>query len=134
MVSSWWRRLPQKTRVWLIASVLLVFAGTEVLVLAPYILDIAIMIDVGGLVLVLAALRSSVSDTMMQLRAGLRVVATPFIVVQRAGEIVADFGLALSERWYFRNLIMDQIATRCCQAVLIAVVSVLPAKVLLTIL
>lgn len=111
-ISSLRRGLPQKTRVQLIASVLLVFAGTEVLVLAPYIFDIAVMIDVGGLVVVVAALRSSVSVSIMQLRAFGAVITKSLLSVLRAGELVADFGSTFSPSWYRHYFLVDRIATR----------------------
>jgi hypothetical protein len=112
-IRTLWRGLPQKTRVQLIASVLLVFTGTEVLVLAPYIFDIAVMIDLGGLVVVVTALRSSVSVSIMQLRALATVIMKPLRAVLRAGESVAVFGSAFSPSWYRGYFLFDRIATRC---------------------
>ena len=118
-LNSWWRRLPQKTRVQLIATVLLVLAGTEVLVLAPYVVDIAVMIDVGGLALVLAALRSSLGVSLVQLHTVLSVVLRPWYLLQRVGESAAGCGLELSEQWYYRFPKLDLIARRCYEAVLV---------------
>lgn len=126
----WWRSLPQKKRVQLIASVLLVFAGTEVFVLAPYILDIAVMIDVGGLVVVIAAFRSSVSVSMMQLRALLSAVFKPILVVFRFGETISDFGSHIAPNWYRRYYLVDRIVTRSSAALLVLVVGVVLAKTL----
>lgn len=53
---TWWTRLPRKTRIQLIASVLMLFTGTEIFVLAPYVFEIAVMIDVFGAVLIYSAL------------------------------------------------------------------------------
>lgn len=112
-IPTLWRGLPQKTRVQLIASVLLVFAGTEVLVLAPYIFDIAVMIDIGGLVVVVAALRSSVSVSILQLRAFGTVITKLLGSVLRAGQLVGDFGATFSPRWYRGYFLVDRISTRC---------------------
>jgi len=116
-----------------IASVLLVFAGTEVFVLAPYIFDIALMIDVGGLVFVLAAMRASVSVSIMQLRELSTVITKPLLAVLRAGEMVADFGSALSPRWYHHYFVVDRIVTRCSAALLIVVVGLVLTKALIAI-
>jgi hypothetical protein len=131
-VSSWWRSLPQKTRVQVIASLLLVFAGTEIIVLAPYIFDIALMLDVGGLVFVLAALRSSVSGSMMQLRALMTALTKPVFVISRAGDMVSDFGSTFFPRWYRHYFLVDGIATRCGAALFIAVVGLRLTKALIS--
>ena len=112
-VSSWWRSVPQKTRVKLIVMMLLLFAGTEMIVLAPYILDIAVMIDVGGLIFVLAAIRASVSLSAMQLRESMAMMAKPLFAVSRTVEKVVDFGLDLPPKWYHRWLLVGRIAARC---------------------
>jgi hypothetical protein len=126
----WWRSLPQKTRVQLIASVLLVFAGTEVFVLAPYIFDIALMIDVGGLVVVIAAFRSSVSVSMMQLRALLWAATKPIFAAFRICEAVSDFGSNIAPSWYRRYFIIDRIATRFGAALVLLVVGAVVVKTL----
>jgi hypothetical protein len=134
-VRSWWRSLPQKTRVKLIASVLLVFAGTEVFVLAPYIIDIALMIDVGGLVLVLAALRSSVSVSMMDLRSLMTVITKPFFAVLRACEMVEEFGsVLLAPRWFRHYFLFDRIVTRGAAGLLMVVCGLVLTKTLIAIL
>jgi len=121
MISSWWRGLPQKTRVRLIASVLLIFAGTELFVLAPAIFDIALMIDVGGLVFVLAALRSSVSVSMLQLRMAMTVVTKPLFAITRSVERVNDFGSVLSAKWHRRYFSVTRMGTRFFSAALLVV-------------
>ncbi len=131
-ISAWWRRLPQKTRVHLIASALLVFAGTEIFVLAPYLFDIALIIDVGGLTLVLAALRSSMSASMMQLRALVTAIMKSFGAVMRAGERITDFGSAFFPRWYRHYFLLDRIATRCSAAFLIIGIGLGLTKALIT--
>ena len=57
---TWWRRLPRKTRVRLIACVFLELAGTEVVFVAPHILELAAMIDVLGFTFVPGAMLTSI--------------------------------------------------------------------------
>lgn len=120
--------MPRKNRVQIIASVLLVFAGTEVFVLAPYLFEIAVLIDIGGLVVVMAALRSSVSVSMMQVHALLSVILKPIVVVSRIGEEVADFGNNISPNWYRRYFFVDRITTRSSAAVFALAVGVAVAR------
>jgi hypothetical protein len=124
----WWRSLSQKTRVQIIASVLLVFAGTEVFVLAPYIFDIAVLIDVGGLVVVIAAFRSSVTVSMMQVHALLSVALKPIVAVSKIGEVLSDFGSNISPNWYRRYFFVDRVATRSSAAFLMLAVGVAVAR------
>ena len=95
-----------------VVSALLILAGTEIFVLAPYIIDIAVMIDVGGLVFVTAAIRASVSLTGMQLRELATTFARPFLAVSRTVERAVDFGFELSASAVFREL-----ANRTCDDV-----------------
>lgn len=44
----WWRRLPRKTRIRLIAGVLLALLGTEAILLAPWAFEMAFLIDLFG--------------------------------------------------------------------------------------
>ena len=124
-------KLPQKTRVQLIAAVLLVFTGTEIFVLAPYVFDIALMIDVGGMVIVVAALRSSVSVSMMQLRALVTAVVRPLLAVLKVGEMVGDYGSALSPGWYRTCFFVDRITTRCSAAFLVVSIGLVLTKALI---
>ncbi len=123
--------MPQKTRVQLIAAVLLVFTGTEIFVLAPYVFDIALMIDVGGMVVVVAALRSSVRVSMMQLRALATVIVRPLLAVWKAGERVGDFDGALSPGWYRTYFFVDRIATRCSAALIVVSIGLVLTKALI---
>lgn len=126
--------MPQKTRVKLIVMVLLLCAGTEVFVLAPYILDIAVMIDVGGLIFVLAAVQASVSLTAMQLRDSMAMIAKPLFAVTRRIEKVVDFGMDLPPNWYQRWLLVGRIAASCRNAALLIVfVGFIAAKALIAI-
>jgi hypothetical protein len=128
-INSWWRGLPQKTRVKLMASVLLVFAGTEVLVLAPYIFDIALMIDVCGFVVVAAALRASVSVSMMQVRDLVMTVSRPLFLISRAADALADFGFTRFPKWYQHCFLVERFANRCSASVLLLFVALMVIKV-----
>lgn len=110
--------MPQKTRVQLIAAALLVLAGTEAFVLAPYILDIALLIDVGGLVVIVAALRSSISVSLMQLRAFAATFAKTLFSIYRTGKLMRDFGSEFLPRWYPHYFLVDRICTRASVALL----------------
>jgi hypothetical protein len=125
-LSHWWQRLPQKTRVHLIATVLLVFAGTEVLVLAPAILDIAAMIDVFGMAMIVAAIRSSVSVSIAQLRDLIAGLTRPLFAGFRAADRAADFGLVVLPRWHRQYLLVDTVGTQAA-ATMIAVCTVAAA-------
>ncbi len=115
---SWWRGLPTETRVKWIASILLVFAGTEALVLAPFIFDLAALIDAFGILFVLAAGRASVGQSLiglaLQLRRVLGFVRALFCRI----DAVADFGANLPVTWHRRCLAVDAFAARvligCC--------------------
>ena len=128
-IRTWWRRLPQKKRVQIIASLLLIFAGTETLFLAPYIFDIALMIDVGGLVVVFSMLRSSLVDSLFQIRVLISVIAKPLLTVMKAIEVVTDFGFVFSPRWYHKYFLLERAVTRLSAAVLVASVGLAPTGV-----
>jgi hypothetical protein len=127
-LSEWWHRLPQKTRVNLIATLLLVFAGTEVLVLAPAILDIAAMIDVFGMAMIVAAIRSSISVSLSQIRDGFATFAKPLIAAFRAADRTADFGLALFPRWPRQYLVIDALGTTAAAMLLAVFTAVMAAS------
>jgi hypothetical protein len=118
-LNRWWHRLPQKTRIQLIASVLLVFAGTEVLVLAPYVLDIAAMIDVFGLAMIAAAIKSSFSVSLLQLRELAHTTARPLVAASRVADALADSGMLLLSRWDRHYLVIDRLGTKTAGAFLV---------------
>jgi hypothetical protein len=101
--------------------VLLLLAGTEVFVLAPYIFDIAVMIDVGGLVFVLAAVQASVSASAMQLRGVLTVITKPLFAASTLVEKIVDFGSGLPPKWCQRGLSGGLATARYCSAGLMIV-------------
>ena len=110
---AWWRKLPQKTRVHLIASVLLVFAGTEIFILAPYFYEIAVMIDVFGSAFVLAAAAASVRMTLLRIRELFwLVVVRPVSWVLRLGEAACDAGINLPTIWLARLFRADALLAR----------------------
>ena len=121
-IRSGWRRLPQKKRVQIIASILLIFAGTETLFLAPYIFDLALMIDVGGLVVVFSMLRSSLVDSLFQIRAFISVITKPLLMVMKAVGVVPDRGPGLSPRWYHKYFLLERAVTRFSAALIVAFV------------
>jgi hypothetical protein len=65
---QWWRDLPQKTRIRLIACIFLVLAGPEVVILAAPILEVAAMVDLLGLAFFATAILASVQVWYLQLR------------------------------------------------------------------
>ena len=113
--------MPQKTRVKLIVTALLLLAGTEVFVLAPYIFDLAVMIDVGGLVFVLAAVQASLSVSAMQLREFMTVITKPLFAASTIVEKVVDFGTELPPKWFHRWLSAGLVTARYCSAALMIV-------------
>jgi hypothetical protein len=119
-IRTGWRRLPQKKRVQIIASVLLIFAGTETLFLAPYVFDLALMIDVGGLVVVFSMLQSSLVDSLLQIRVFIFAITRPLLTVMKAIEVVTDFGFVFSPRWYHKYFLMERVVTRFSAALLVA--------------
>jgi hypothetical protein len=132
-ISSRWHSLPRKTRVKLIAAVLLVFAGTEVLTLAPYIFDIALMIDVCGFVFVIAACRASVSVSMMELRELVITTARPLFWISEVGDKIAEFGFTRFPKWYRHCFLLHRFANRCSAAFLVLLVALLVMKVAISI-
>ena len=113
--------MPQKTRVKLIVTVLLLLAGTEMFVLAPYIFDLALMIDVGGLVFVLAAVRASVSVSAIQLRELVAMLTKPLFTASTMVEKVVDLGSELPPRWCHHGLSAGLVSARYCSAALMIV-------------
>jgi len=73
---NWWRSLPTKTRVRLIACVFLALAGTEVLFIAPHILELAAMIDALGFAFVAGAIATSIKMWCSQVKGLIRRVVT----------------------------------------------------------
>jgi len=65
---QWWRRLPQKTRIRLIAGIFLILAGTEAVVLAPQIFEMAFLIDALGFTFVAGAALLSLQIYLAQIR------------------------------------------------------------------
>ena len=112
ILRSWWSRVPQKTRVRLIASVLLVFAGSEVLVLAPFVVDLALTIDLFGMAMIVALIRSSLSVSVVQLVDAFSAVLRPLAATFRALDAVADFGVIILSRWERQYLVVDAVSTR----------------------
>lgn len=129
-LSTWWRSYPQKKRVKIIASVLLIFAGSEAIILAPVLFDIALMIDIGGMAFVLTAIRSSVSVSMMQARSFAMTLVKPIMMVFRAGEIIENWDFGLSPKHYW---LMNRIVTRSAAASLIIGIGLLVTKTLIRI-
>lgn len=127
-LSGWWRRYPQKKRVKIIAAVLIIFAGSEAIILAPIMFDIALMIDIGGMAFVFAAIRSSVRVSMMQLRSLARSILKPIRVIFRVGETMADWGSNLYPRWWKPYGIMNEIMTKSAAAILIVGIGLLLTK------
>jgi hypothetical protein len=64
---SWWHGLPRKMRVRIIAFAFLALAGTELLFLAPFIIEMAAMIDLMGLVFIGGAILTSLEIWRSQL-------------------------------------------------------------------
>src|SRR4051812_13135034 len=67
-IVGWWKRIPRTTCIRIIAAALLVFAGTEALLLAPQIFEMAVMIDAFGSTFLVATLFSSFQTPLLQLR------------------------------------------------------------------
>jgi len=86
------------------------------------------MIDVGGLVFVLAALRSSGSGWITQFRAVTTVLSKPVFMISRAGDMISDFGSVLFPRWYRHYFVVERIASRCGVALFIAVIGMALTK------
>lgn len=105
---TWWRKLPRNARIQLIASVLLVFAGTEILILAPLYFEIAVMIDAFGSVFVLAALGASIRLSLLRLRELLWWgVVRPARSALHAAIAFSDFGMKLPSVWLIKVLRAD---------------------------
>ena len=66
-LSTWWRCLPKKTRVRLLVCVLVVFVGSEFIVLAPEIFEIAVLIDALGLAFAVTMVSASIQLSLLQL-------------------------------------------------------------------
>lgn len=114
-IKSWWSKVPQKRRVQVIAFVLLMFAGSEVLVLAPFMLDLAVTIDLFGMAMVIVLLRSALSASAVE---GLWAVLKPVAAAIDAIDRSADFGVAILSRWEREYLVVDVVCTRVCMAFL----------------
>src|SRR5579883_2238484 len=65
---KWWRRLPQRTRVRIIAAIILIVVGAEAIVLAPGIVEIAILVDSMGVVFVVLAFLAYAKVSILYLR------------------------------------------------------------------
>ncbi|HEY8995010.1 MAG TPA: hypothetical protein VIM71_10135 [Lacunisphaera sp.] len=120
-LKSWWRSLPPKTRVKWIASMLLLFTGTEILVLAPAIIELAVLIDAFGLLFVVTAVRASLAASLMHLWTCRRMALQPFQTVFRAADVVADFGHKLPDAWLAGYVAFDVQAARMVRSAGLAV-------------
>lgn len=132
-LSTWWRSYPQKKRVKIIASVLLIFAGSEALILAPVIFDIALMIDIGGLAFVLTVLRASVSASMIQIRSIAAGFLKPVMLVIKVGEIMSDWGSDFPLKWHRQYFLIDRLTIRFAAAFLVVGVSLFATRALIAI-
>ena len=103
-LKSWWRELPSQKRIRWIATIMLLLAGAEVLVVAPAILELAVLIDAFGVLFVVAAARTYLGTTLLHLWRYAQPIFTPFPVVFRTAEAVVDFGAKLPTSWYERYL------------------------------
>ena len=65
---SWWRQLPQKTRVRIIVGICLALAGIEFWFIAPHIIEMSILVDTLGWAFAFAAVRTSFVLWAMQVR------------------------------------------------------------------
>src|SRR5687768_550920 len=110
---AWWRKLPKKTRVQVIASVLLVFAGTEILVLAPYVFEIAAMIDLFGLAFVFAAVSSSIRLCLDRIKwLFIQFLIRPATAVFRVIVAISDCGSKVPNDWLLWFLRADSFVGR----------------------
>lgn len=116
-LKTWWRGLPQNKRVKLIAAVLLLFAGTEVLVMAPFVLDLALLIDTVGVLFVLATAWASFAASMAQIGTRARSMARPALGFFRALHTATGLATETPPFWLPRYWTFDAAATRVCKVV-----------------
>ncbi len=111
---------------------MLIFAGTEVLVLAPFIFDVAALVDTFGLLFVLAAGGASVRQSLGRLWWPVREGAKGILVAFRGVDAIADFGSKLSAKWQQQYLVVDVFAARMVLGLCVLFFSALAFNVLVS--
>jgi hypothetical protein len=94
---AWWRGLPTKTRVKWIAGALLVLAGAEVVVMAPFIFELAVLIDAVGVMFVLAAGWAAMRQTWLLYWTRLYAITRG---VGRLADRIANLGAGIPIEWH----------------------------------
>jgi hypothetical protein len=103
---AWWRGLPTKTRVKWISGTLVVLAGAEVAVMAPFIFELAVLVDAVGVMFVLAAGWAAMRQTWLLYWARLYAIIRG---VGRVADRIANLGAGIPIEWHLR---MMSIGTR----------------------